>query len=108
MYTPQNTAWTPTNTPSAVHASNRVSGYNPLNNPHEAHGRKLASFLSTRGWGEGHALRADPVDRRRHMQMAGVSNETIESYGDDVWNYAIHTLKQRELHTEKFDNDFHD
>lgn len=105
----QNTAWTPFQSPSEAHFSNRIGGFSPGTMPHEAIGRKVAQRLIQHGWNEGRAMRADSVTRRMHMEPVAERRVLDDpELSDQVWNFATHVLAQHETHTERFDNDFHD
>ena len=108
VISPQHRGWAAWQTPSQAHFSNRIGGYNPLNDQFNLPAHKLAAHLQSHGWSERRAIDADPYDRRYHMQRAGMQDEVIDQYGDDVWVHAVHVLGALEVHAEGWDNERHE
>ena len=123
-FRPHNTDWHPAMSTLQATSRSYVGGYVPGRATHASkHALNLANMLKSRQWGTTHLLHADPLDRSRHMRMAGMQDEDIQEYGDDGWNTATWHIRNRQHHRlsgtdepvgygigpkdrEKFDNDY--
>lgn len=84
---PNNTGWAPLR-------DMRVKGFRPDYQEALEPGIKVAGHLKKLGIGPHSAINMSDLGKRSLMQNAGLQLNDVDSYGDDIWEHAIHVLRQ--------------
>lgn len=95
-FRPVNTGWTAGKSSEEALEDNLRGGFNPGNEAHVLHARRLADHLMRGGWGPSHVVNANRNEIVRNMRQAGLADTTIASYGEDIWRTAASIVRRSE------------